>query len=242
MHSEAGGERARDGADTAARRDESEQPRRLVRGEHIDHQAPEHRDHEQVRDAEPPVVGRGERATLRRDAKQRLEQHDVDYPEPEHARQQTLEPHARGQPGVNGRREERADESAREQILQLVRSKHRRSGVAHGSKNVVAAHHHEVAQERERDGATLLGLDTSGQIEQAREARRGWRGSQHARLVLDRCSAPLPAAPAPAPPGRLSHALRERRMTCGASPGRITIARYAPVACSPRMAAPWHPR
>ncbi len=175
MHSEARHQRSRDRAGAAACRNQSEQPRRLARGEHIDDQAPEDRDHEQVRNAEPPVVGRSEPATLRCEVKQRLEQHDVEHPEPEHAGQQTLQPDARGQPRVEGRGQERTNESAGEQILQLIRAKHRRRRVAHGSEDVVATHHHEVAQERERDGATLLRLDASAQIDQAYESRGGWR-------------------------------------------------------------------
>ena len=44
-------------ADGGARRDESEQPLALLNVKHVDHQGPEHGDHEQVEDRGPDEEG-----------------------------------------------------------------------------------------------------------------------------------------------------------------------------------------
>src|SRR5882724_7959198 len=117
--------RSTDGADSAARGDEAEQPFGLCTGKDIGHQAPEHRDDEEIEGAEPDIKGRSNPAVVGIALKQEIEQKHGDGDKPINPGQKNRQQYARGKPGEKRRNDKAQQKSAGEKRLQLGKAVNR---------------------------------------------------------------------------------------------------------------------
>src|SRR5256885_2179448 len=108
--------RSADGANGAARGDEAEQPLGLCTGKDIRHQAPEHRDDEEIEGAEPDIKGGSNPAVVGIALKQEVEKKHGDGDKTVNTGQKNRKPHARGKPGENVRMDKVIQKSAGEKL------------------------------------------------------------------------------------------------------------------------------
>ena len=160
--------RSADGAETAARGDEAEQPFGLCTGKDIGHQAPEHRDDEEIEGAEPDKKGRSNPAVVGVALKQDIEQKHGDGDKPINPGQKNRQPYARGKPAENRRNDKAQQKRAGEKLLQMVNAVNRAHRVAQRTKDEIARQQKEEIDEGNDNRLGLTRLHVGDQPQSAR--------------------------------------------------------------------------
>jgi hypothetical protein len=213
--------RSRDGAGGAAGGDETEEPARLLVREEVHHEAPEHRDHEEVEHAHPNEErARDGRVRSKARLKEHVESEDIGGEEPVDDRQEAAARETRRECPEERDDDEHREESACEHPGQVLHPAGNPHLVAQRPQHVVAGEQAEEIDEREPKRAPLVAFDLHQLPPPIGHDRRSLisstRGGPRARFASVPCAAEAGRAVAPTPPPQRAQAMFRRR--CGAHP------------------------
>jgi hypothetical protein len=141
----------------AAHGDERDQPLRLIAGQHLDDEAPEHRHQQQVDDADAHVEHARQHGVRRIGRERRRRERECDRERAIDGRQQHGAADARHQPPVQRHDEDGEQRGEEPQVLRRLAADDGADGLAHGTHGEVAEHHAEEQQHAGDGDARLRG-------------------------------------------------------------------------------------